>query len=372
MFYLCLSHQNNVTITAGEQMKNSIKLTTLGVGLLSFSVMAADNVTTLDKFFSKDGIKVTAENYPTLETSRQLLKNQSLVGVNKLLHKRELTPTDEQPVVRMNRDTYYSMATVDVSKGATITLPEIPAGKYMSMEVITEDHRIQKMQYGPGRYQLTTHIGEHVYIIVRLDSTLSKQQVREIQDKMQLTANASNQFTSKQVDKHSFEQVENKLKAKMPVLMKEQGAEATYGMFTDPNDESNKLFDKEKYAVGAAVGWGGAQLADNVYEVSGNYPIDVCHQVTFEDPKNKAFWSITVYNKKGFMFNDRANLSSETAKANKDGSYTVSFGCGPEAINNIETENDTGMFNLAVRHYIPSERVKVDGYRVLPLLKAVK
>ena len=99
--------------------------------------------------------------------------------------------------------------------------------------------------------------------------------------------------------------------------------------------------------------------------------MDKCHQATFEDPKNKAFWSITVYNKKGFMFKDLANLSSNTAKQNKDGTYTISFGCGSNAINNIETNNGTGVFNLGIRHYMPSDRVRVDGYRILPLVKAM-
>jgi len=141
-------------------------------------------------------------------------------------------------------------------------------------------------------------------------------------------------------------------------------------MFTAPADASDALFTPEKYGVGAAIGCGGAQLIDNVYEVSGNYPADVCHQVTFEDPENGAFWSITVYDEAGFMFNDLANLSSNTADANADGTYTVSLGCGADAVNNIETMNDSGVFNLGIRHYQPSPQV-VDGYRLLPLVTAV-
>ena len=340
--------------------------------LIANTASAGEMVSSLDGFFSKKGTVVTSDNYPTLETSRQLVKIQDKVGVNTFQHKRVLTPTDNQPVVRMNRDTYYSMAVVDVSKGAFVTLPNIPKGKYMSLEVVTEDHRVLPMQYGPGTYNLSTHKGSHVYALVRLDSTFTEAEARKDQDQMAITAKSSNLFKTVTVDKTSFHDVENALKAKMPVLLKSDGAEATYGMFTSPTDSSNELFTKEKYAVGAAIGWGGAQLVDNVYEVSGNFPADKCHYVTFEDPKNKAFWSITVYNKLGFMFNDLANLSSNTAKPNGDGTYTISFGCGKNAINNIPTTegNDTGMFNLAIRHYIPSDRVRLEGYRVLPLVKA--
>ncbi|WNC67131.1 DUF1254 domain-containing protein [Thalassotalea nanhaiensis] len=351
-------------------MNKVVLATAVSLNLLAFSAMAADTVTSVEQFFAKGGTVVTEDNYPTFETSRQILKNQDLVGVNNLLHKRELTPTDQQPVVRMNRDTYYSLAVVDVSKGAYITMPEIPKGKYMSVQPVTEDHRIQAMKYGSGTFNLTTHTGSHLYLVIRLDSTFTKEEAHKIQDQMKITADSSNKFDSIQVDKTSFHNVENALKAQMPGLLKNEGGEALYGMFTDPGDSSKELFTKQKYSVGAAIGWGGAQLQDNVYEVSGNYPADQCHQATFEDPKNKAFWSFTVYDKKGFMFNDLANLSSNTAKANKDGTYTISFGCGSDAINNIETKNATGVFNLGVRHYIPSDKVKNDGYRLLPFVKA--
>jgi hypothetical protein len=41
-------------------------------------------------------------------------------GAHKPLHFRRPTPLDRQNIVRMNRDTLYSMAVVDTSKGATI------------------------------------------------------------------------------------------------------------------------------------------------------------------------------------------------------------------------------------------------------------
>jgi len=323
-----------------------------------------DRVTSLDKFFSDTGIETTSATYPTHETSHQMLKNQDMADVNNFLHKRELAPTDRQPIVRMNRDTYYSFAVVDVS----ITMPTIPDGMYMSIQPVTEDHRIQAMKYGSGTFELSTHTGEYLYIVVRLDSRFSKEEAQQYQDQMLITANSSNKFSALPVNKKSFDEVENALKAQMPAIVKRDGLDAITGFFTDPRDDSQALFTEEKYQVGAAIGWGGAQLVDNLYEVSGNYPDDTCYQATFEDPKNKAFWSFTVYDKKGFMFNDLASLNSHTAKVNEDGTYTISFGCGSDAPNNIETANETGVFNLAVRHYIPSDRVRNEGYRLIPII----
>ena len=338
---------------------------------LSACAPAPEAVSNLDDFFSAQGRTVTSASYPTDETSRQILKSQDLVGVNVLLHKRQLTPTDEQPVVRMNRDTYYSMAVVDVSQGATVTMPEVPEGKYISVQPVTEDHRIQPMFYGAGTFNLDTHTGDHLYLIIRLDATFSESEASGYQDQMAIEANSDNLFTTDAVNQESFKSIEDKLKAKMLVIAKRDGKGALVGMFTYPTDASNELFTQEKYEVGAAVGWGGAQEIDNIYEISPNYPADTCHQTTFKDPKNRAFWSITVYDKAGFMFNDLANLSSNNATPNGDGTYTISFGCGEDALNNIETANDSGVFNLAVRHYQPSEIVSVEGFRVLPSVKAV-
>lgn len=323
------------------------------------------------EFFAANGKIVTPESYPTNETSRQILKSQDLVGVNNFNHKPQLTPTDSQPVVRMNRDTYYSMAVIDVSQGASITMPEIPEGKYMSIQPVTEDHRIQAMQYGPGTFDLTTHIGTHLYVVVRLDATFTEAEAKEIHDKMSISANSNKPFTAMPVNEESFTTVENALKAKMPSVIERDGVDALKGMFTDPRDDSSKLFTQEKYELGAALGWGGAQMVDNIYELSGNYAADRCYQLTFEDPKNLAFWSITVYNKKGFMFNDLANFSSNTAEANDDGTYTISFGCGPDAPNNMEIANPSDVFNIAVRHYQPSKRVFEDDYRLVPLMQEI-
>ena len=74
----------------------------------------------------------------------------------------------------MNRDTFYSFAVVDVSAGASITIPPVPEGKYVSIQPVTMDHRIQPMSYGSGTFELATHYGSHMYLIVRLDSTLSE------------------------------------------------------------------------------------------------------------------------------------------------------------------------------------------------------
>ena len=239
----------------------------------------------------------------------------------------------------------------------------------MSVQGVTEDHRIQAMTYGPGTFDLTTHTGTHLYLVVRLDSTLSPEEAHRIQDGILIEAASSMDFTTDPIDRASFEQVETELRAMLPAIAKRDGVTATRGMFTDPRDDSNALHTDEKYQTGAAGGWGGAQWVDNIYEMSGDYPTGEGFEATFEDPGNDAFWSFTVYDKKGFMFDDVGSLNSDTATPNADGTFTIRFGCGPDAVNNIPTDNPTGSFNLIVRHYKPSERVRDEGYRLIPFVK---
>ena len=340
--------------------------------MLSMAAAVAEPVTSIEGFFQSDGVSATAENYPTLETARQLLIAQSRAAVNQFAHSRKLTPTDDQPVVRMNRDTYYSFVVVDVSQGASITIPPIPEGKYVSVQPVTMDHRIQPMSYGSGTFELATHYGSHMYLIVRLDNTLSEAEANAIQDGMAINAGSAQPFAAEPVNRESFDAVEQSLRAKLSELVATFGGDAVYGMFTAPTDDSRGLYDFDKYTVGAAIGWGGAQLGDNLYESSPNYPAEGCYSATFDDPDNGAFWSFTVYDQNGFMFDDVAHMSSDIATANADGTYTVNMGCGADAENNLPISNDTGVFNFVVRHYIPSERVKFGGYRLMPLIQRVE
>jgi len=306
----------------------------------------AEPVSSVDKFFRSGGVLTTPETYPTIETARQLLLAQERAEVNLFAHTRRLTPTDDQPVVRMNRDTYYSFAVVDVSKGATVTLPPVPEGKYISVQPVTEDHRIQPMSYGSGTYQLATHLGSHLYLIVRLDSTLSQEEANALQDAMVIDAASAEPFLAEPVDKDAFETVERSLREKLAELATADPGNVAKGMFTAPTDDSRGLYTFDKYTVGAAVGWGGAQLRDNLYESSPDYPAKGCYEATFEDPDNGAFWSFTIYDKKGFMFNDVAHMSSDIASPNADGTFTVRFGCGTNAANNVPITNDTGVLIL--------------------------
>ena len=63
-------------------------------------------------------LKVNADNFARAETHRMMAGLQrDAGGVNSFSHNREPAPVDKQTVIRMNRDTLYSFAVVDISAG---------------------------------------------------------------------------------------------------------------------------------------------------------------------------------------------------------------------------------------------------------------
>lgn len=62
---------------------------------------------------------------------------------------------EEQFVVRMNRDTYYSVAVVDKSSDSIfVRIPK--TDQYVSLQIVDENHETQPMIYESGRHKMTT------------------------------------------------------------------------------------------------------------------------------------------------------------------------------------------------------------------------
>lgn len=66
---------------------------------------------------------VTFENFVRIESERMFAGIIALAGPsNTWSHSRVPTPVEKQTIIRMNQDTLYSAAIIDVSAGATITV----------------------------------------------------------------------------------------------------------------------------------------------------------------------------------------------------------------------------------------------------------
>ena len=109
----------------------------IGVCLAILSIASASG--------AGEPVTVNAENFVRAETAGQFDQIVKMAGgVNRFFHLRGPTPLDQQTVIRMNRDTIYSAAVVDTSKGATFTVPDA-GDRYMSIMVVNEDHYLNKV-----------------------------------------------------------------------------------------------------------------------------------------------------------------------------------------------------------------------------------
>lgn len=95
-------------------------------------------------------LKVDVDTFARAETHRMFAGLQrDAGGVNRFAHNREPGPVDRQTAIRMNRDTRYSFAVLDISSGATLTLPD--AGeRYLSVMVVNEDHYVNRVLHEAG------------------------------------------------------------------------------------------------------------------------------------------------------------------------------------------------------------------------------
>ena len=301
---------------------------------------------------------VTQDNFPQAYTNMRfgaILKKSG--GVNKFF--KMPVPSSvpsEQFVVRMNRDTAYSVSVFDMTGDVYVTVRK--TDKYATLQVVDENHETQPMVYGPGRYKLTAKT-DYAFIIYR---------ALEGETRQNLVVEATNAkpFKVKEWDMKSFHAVDK----------------AGNIDFSNGYDQSKAFSNKESGQtpymnyVGAAGGWGGAMVEDNIYQTSKYMSADACYETTFVDPQAKYFWSATAYNADGRMFNDIANISSEMNPVqNSDGTYTLRFGCEGQP-NNIPVAegNTTGKFNVLMRHYGPSKQVSNDeaGYDSTKFIRKVK
>jgi uncharacterized protein DUF1254 len=120
-----------------------------------------------------DAVPVTVENFVRAETN---LYFSSVAlregGFGKFEHHRELSPIDNQTIIRMNRDTLYSAAVFDLDAGpVTITLPDAGT-RFMSLQAINEDEYSQT-SYAPGKHAFTKNDVGTRYLLVGVRTLVS-------------------------------------------------------------------------------------------------------------------------------------------------------------------------------------------------------
>lgn len=307
------------------------------------------------------GTTVTTDTFVRAETDRMFA---SLIaqagGLNRWQHNRTPTPIDQQPVVRMNRDTLYSLAVVDISEGATVTLPDA-GDRYLSVMVVSQDHYINEVLHDPGTHQLTVeqHGSPYVVLAARIlvdpGDPEDVAEVTRLQDRLVVEAPSARPFEPGDWDAESLDAVRAELfeRAKTGFV-----AARMFGRRDD--------VDPERHLIGTAVGWGGLPDAEASY-VGGPSGLPVGeYRLVARDVPVDAFWSISVYNAEGYFEpNDRGvnSVNSVTATKDADGGVTVHFGgCDDGRPNCIPIMEG---WNYTVRLYRPRREI-LDGTYQFP------
>jgi hypothetical protein len=284
-------------------------------------------------------------------------------GVNVFRHNREPTSIEGQTVIRMNRDTLYSFAIVDISGGATITVPD-SGDRYLSVMVVNQDHYINSVFHDPGEYELTVAEFDTPWALVAVrvlvDPVVSSDvaAVTAIQDQIKLDASSREPFVMPDYEPSSFDATR---KAVLELAKHVGGLDHAFGT----RDE----VDPVRHLIATAAGWGGLPDHEARYVsvdpggVSGDY------KLTVRDVPVDGFWSISVYNADGFFErNDRDaySVNNITATPNGDGSITVHFGgCGGDRPNCLPI---TDGWNYIVRLYRPRAEI-LDGSWIFPTIE---
>jgi hypothetical protein len=284
----------------------------------------------------------------------------------KFYHIREPYDVNKQMTVRGNRDTLYSFGVFDLTSPLTLTMPD-PKGRYQSLMAISQDHSIASV-YGPKKGTLTQEmIGtRYVFLVIRtfMDPN-DDQDIKEahrLQDAVGIEQADIGKFEVPDWKKDEVEQMRD-----------------TINVVASTLTDTSKMFGKKEeldpayWMFGAALGWGGLPAAAATYmnvvpeKNDGKTP----YTLTAKDVPVDAFWSVTLYDNKGWMPVNKYNaysFNNVTAKKNEDGSITVHFGGDSKQPNFLPIVPG---WNYIVRLYRPKKEI-LDGSWTFPSPKAVE
>ncbi len=303
-------------------------------------------------------ILVSVDNFARAESDFYFGSMVKDGGFGKLLHRREPAAIDNQTVIRLNRDTLYSSGVFDLEAGpVTLTMPD--SGKrFMSLMLINQDHYVPEVHYGAGAYTFTKEkIGTRYMVaavrtFVNPVDTDDLKQVHALQDAIRISQKSVGSFEIPAWDQAS----QKKVREALLVL---GSTVSTFNKAFGTKDQVDPI----RHLLGTAGGWGGNPEKDASYLsiTPTNNDGKTAYKVVVKDVPVDAFWSISVYNAKGYFEPNKANaysLNNVTAKKGSDGFVTVQFGGEPnDAVNWLPI---TQGWNYTVRLYRPRPEI-LDG-----------
>ena len=204
-------------------------------------------------------VPVTLDNFVRAETDTYFQKVVEDVGLGRSGHLRELTPMEEQDVVRMNRDTLYSYAVCDLAASpATVTIPE-SRGRFLSVQLIDQGHHVPWVNYAGQHTLEQERIGtRYVFLLVRIfvdpESPGDLERAHALQDMLRIDQVDTGRFDIPRWDPSSLARVRDAVK-RLGEELRDLGR--AFGRRED--------VDPVQHVVGTAAGWGGNPRRDALY-----------------------------------------------------------------------------------------------------------
>lgn len=304
---------------------------------------------------SNKSVPVTVDNFIRAESDLYLGNLVKEGGIGKFLHRREPASIEQQTVIRLNRDTLYSSGIFDLEAGpVTVTLPD--AGKrFMSLMVVNQDHYVQAVVYGAGSHTFNKEAVGTRYVLVGIRTFVNPtdpadvKEVHALQDAIKVSQAKAGSFEVPSWDPAS----QKKVREALLVLG------STVPDFKHAFGKKAEV-DPVRHLVATAVGWGGNPDKDAIY-LNVTPPKNdgkTAYTLAVKDVPVNAFWSISVYNEKGYFEPNKDNaysINNVTARKAADGTVSVQFG----------GENDgkanhlpiTPGWNYTVRLYRPRKEI---------------
>lgn len=309
-------------------------------------------------------VHVTYENYVRIESARMFAGIAASAGGSNLWsHFGTPTPLDQQTIIRMNRDTLYSAAIIDVSQGASITIPDV-GDRYVSVMLVNEDHYINLVLHAGGTYELTAEqLGSDFVlaaarVLVDPEDPSDVAVVNALQSRFALSSVAGREFAPIAYDDASFTTTRDAI---LELAKGLGGLDRCFGRKAD--------VDPIRHLLGTAAGWGGLPESEAFYiNVNPELPVGE-YELTVGQVPVDGFWSISLYNAEGyFAENDagRYSVNDITGVRNPDGTITVRFGGDPSAPNALPIMPG---WNYLVRLYRPHPEV-LNGTWHFPTIEA--
>jgi len=306
-------------------------------------------------------IPVTWENFVRAETDKMFKTYAGIGGFGKFFHIRTLTPIEKQDVIRMNRDTRYSIGVFDLTTPLTVTLPDTK-GRYISMQVINEDEYTKSVEYNASEYTFTKEkVGtRYVCLIVRIlvngEDAKDNEIVTSLQNSIVVNQSSVGTFEIPNWDQKSQDKLREAIKVLASTLT---DTKLCYG----DADEVNPI----AHMLGAAYGWGGNPPNAAIYinVVPENNDGQTTYTLTVKDVPVDGFWSVSLYNKNGYFEKNQYNaylVNSVTGTKEKDGSMIIHFGGDPKQSNYLPI---TPGWNYIVRLYRAKDQI-INGSWVFP------